>query len=357
MGPWATYVLASYGADVIKVEPPEGDIIRSAPPARHDKMGAVFLNESRGKRSVVLDLKAAEDRAKLMGLCATADVFVHNVRRNAMARLGLTYEDVAAANPRIVYASLVGYGQTGPYADRPAYDDLMQGECGLASLFSLVGDEPPRYVPALIADRYCGISAVNAILGALFHRERTGEGQALEIPMFETMVELVLSDHLGGHTFEPPAGPFGYQRVLTANRRPYATADGYICVLVYNDAQWERFFVLTGNTERAAADPKLATADARRADYAYAYGTVAEILGTRTTAEWLDVLRAHDIPATPANSLADVLRDPHLVATGFLSTAEHPSEGTIRTVGVPTRWSKTQPQANAPAPRLGEHET
>jgi crotonobetainyl-CoA:carnitine CoA-transferase CaiB-like acyl-CoA transferase len=355
MGPWATHVLADYGADVIKIEPPGGDIIRTAGPMRNPLMGPVFLNSARGKRSVVLDLKRAPDRAALLKLCANADVFMHNVRRQAMARLDLGYETVARANPAIVYVSLLGYDREGPKADLPAYDDLMQGACGLASLFALAGGAAPQFVPALIADRYVGVTAVNAVLAALLERNRTGAGQAIDVPMFETMVELVLSDHLGGHTFEPPIGPFGYQRTLSPFRRPYRTSDGFVCVLLYNDAHWDTFFRITGNGDRYRSDSHLCDPEGRRSDFDRAYATVAEIVATRSTGDWIELLRANDVPVAEVNELAALLHEPQLTATGFIATHDHPSEGRIRSVRSPARFGGTRPEHSAAAPRLGEH--
>ncbi len=354
-GPWATHVLAGFGADVIKVEPPDGDIMRYAPPARHRGMGAEFLQMNGSKRSVALDLKSDADRSALLALCAHADVLVHNVRPAAMRRLRLDYDDVAAANPAIVYVAIVGFDQTGPYAARPAYDDLVQGACGLASLFAATGDGEPRYVPSLLVDRISGLSAVNAILAALVERARSGVGQALEVPMFETMAELVLADHLGGHTFDPPAGPFGYARILTPYRRPYRTSDGYVCVLLYNDRNWKQFFTVAGRLAAYAADPRLCDGTLRRDNYDYAYRLVAEILATRTSAEWLALLEANDIPVMPLHDIASLMDDPQLAATAFFETAEHPTEGTIRTMRTPTRWGRSSRPAQAPAPRLGEH--
>jgi len=355
MGPFATHVLADYGADVIKVEPPEGDIMRYASAARHHGMGAIFLHGNRGKRSIVLDLKTEAGRAALLRVCARADVLVHNVRRAAMQRLGLDYESVAAANPRIIYTTLAGFGNGGPYAERPAYDDLIQGASGLAHLFERAGDPRPRYVPALIADRIGGLAAVNAILAALFARERSGLGGAVDVPMFETLVELVLSDHLGGETFDPPEGPAGYARALSANRRPYPTADGYVCVLLYTEAHWARFFALVGRTAEYEADRRLSDSRLRAAHYDVAYGAVAEILATRPTAHWLDALGLADLPVMPLGDVATLLADPHLTASGFLTTEEHPSEGPIRSLGVPVRHAAFPAPARGPAPRLGEH--
>lgn len=354
MGPWATHILADYGADVIKVEPPDGDITRKAGPMRHPDMGPLFLHANRNKRSIVLDLKNPAGRDALLRLCAGADVLIHNIRPAAMRRLSLSYEEVAAAHPRLIYVSLVGFGQDGPYASRPAYDDLIQGASGLASLFMRAGGDAPRYVPALLSDRIVGISAAHAVLAALLHRERTGEGQAIEIPMFETMAELVLSDHLGGSTFEPPEGPTGYNRLLAADRRPYRTKDGFICVLLYGDKHWRRFFEAAGEAELYLADARLSDAALRRSHVGDAYAVVARILERRGSAEWMDLLNANDIPVMPLNDIDGLIEDPHLAAVGFLHAEAHPSEGVIRTLGIPSRWSGSPPTRRLPAPRLGE---
>jgi crotonobetainyl-CoA:carnitine CoA-transferase CaiB-like acyl-CoA transferase len=355
MGPWTTHILAGYGADVVKVEPLEGDVMRNAGVARNPGMGSLFLFMNRGKRSVALDLKRPDARDALLRVCASADVFVHNIRPAAMARLGLGYEDVAGTSPRIVYVSLVGYGQNGPYAAKPAYDDLVQGISGMASLFHAVDGGEPRYVPALVADRVTGVNAAHAILAALFHRERTGIGQSIEVPMFETMAELVLSDHLGGHIFEPPAGDFGYNRVLTPNRRPFRTADGYVCILLYTERQWQRFFDVVGERARFEADPRLCDPAVRRLDYDNAYGAVAALVETRATQFWLASLGAADIPVVPLYDVADLPGDPHLLESGFWHDEEHPTEGRLRSTRTPARWSACENRFERPAPRLGEH--
>lgn len=354
MGPWATYLLAGYGADVIKIEPPEGDIMRFAGPSRHRGMGPLFMFMNRGKRSVVLDLKSSEARDALLRLCRDADVLITNVRPAAMERLGLGYDDVRAVSPRLVYTSLVGYAQDGPYAAKPAYDDLIQGISGLAGTFERVGGEP-RFVPVLVADRITGMNAAHAVIAALFARERGAGGQYVEIPMFETMAELVLSDHLGGHLFEPPAGDFGYNRALAPNRRPFRTRDGYVCVLLYTEKQWRTFFETVDQIERYEGDVRLSDPDTRRLDYDVAYGIVGEIIATRTTAEWLAALDAADIPVAPVSDVADLLINEQLVDGTFWQHDEHPSEGPIRTVRRPATMSVSGAPELRPAPRLGEH--
>ena len=353
MGPYATQILGDYGADVVKVESPSGDVMRLAGPMRSQGMGSLFLAVNRNKRSLVLDVKKPAGRAVLLRLCATADVFVHNVRPAAMRRLDLGEEMLRARNARLVYVSLVGYGQRGPYAERPAYDDLIQGATGIASLFADSGE--PRYVPLTVADRIVGLSAVHAILAALIARDRAGEGQSIEVPMFETMAQFVLSDHLGGRTFEPPLGPPGYSRLLAHDRRPYRTSDGYVCVLVYNDKQWQSLFAAIGRTEQFRADPRLSDHATRARNYPYVYGVLAEILKTRSTAAWLSLLQTNDIPCTPLNDLDALIDDPHLQAVGCFTRTDHPSEGAITLTAPVGSWSRNGPGLDRLPPRLGEH--
>jgi crotonobetainyl-CoA:carnitine CoA-transferase CaiB-like acyl-CoA transferase len=352
MGPYATQILADYGADVIKVEPPEGDIMRGAAPMKGPKMGHLHLQMNRNKRGVVLDVKKEGGRRALLRLCEKADVFVHNVRPAAMRRLRLSYDDVRAANPRIVYASLLGFGSGGPYAGKPAYDDLIQGACGLPALLARAGGAP-AYVPANMADRVVGVNAVHVILAALLCRERTGQAQEVELPMFETLAQFVLGDHMGGRSFDPPRGPPGYSRLL--HRRPFETKDGYVCALVYNDKQWESFFRAIGRPGDVAANPHLATYSERARNYEEAYASLAAIFKTRTTREWLDLLEANDIPCVRLNQLDDLIDDPHLEAVGFFQEMDHPTEGRLRLTGIPSRWSRSRPSIERPPPRLGEH--
>jgi len=355
MGPFAGQLLGDMGADVIKVEPPQGDGTRSLGFMRHPGMGPIFMQANRSKRSIVLDLKKPAGNAALLRLAKSADVLLYNVRPQAMARLGLAYEDVVKVNPRIIYVGTYGFGQNGPYAARPAYDDLIQGAVGLPTLATEAGGDLPRYVPYTIADRTSGMSAVSAISAALYHRERTGEGQSIGIPMFETMAQLILGDHFGGLMFDPPLGPPGYARLLAKHRRPYATKDGYVCVMVYNDKQWKNFFALIGREDVLETDPRFVDLGSRSRHIDDLYALVAETMATRTTAEWLTALDQADIPVMPLNSIESLLEDPHLKATGFLQTVDHPSEGRIRSTAVPSTWSRTQPQVTRLAPRLGEH--
>lgn len=355
MGPFATQQLGDMGADVIKVESPAGDSTRDIGPMRHAGMGPAFLHCNRNKRSIVLNLKRTEGREALLRLAATADVLVYNLRPAAMKRLGLGYEDVAIVKSDIIYAGLYGFGQDGPYAARPAYDDLIQGAIGIPTLSVAAGGETPRYTPLTLADRTVGIAAVNAILAALFHRQRTGNGQSVEVPMFETMAQLTLGDHLGGATFDPPIGPVGYSRILNPNRKPYRTRDGYICAMFYNDRQWQAFFEMTGRGDLLQRDRRFSTIGMRTDNIHELYAMVAEAMATRTTAEWAQALMDADIPNMPMNTIESLMNDPHLAAVGFFEHQVHPTEGAIRTMRPATRFSRTQTRQRSFAPRLGEN--
>jgi crotonobetainyl-CoA:carnitine CoA-transferase CaiB-like acyl-CoA transferase len=359
MGPYSTQILADFGADVIKVEPPAGDIMRHNAPLRSSGMGHIFMNANRNKRSVVLDLKHPEGRAACLAIAKNADVLIYNIRPQAMARLKLGYEDLRAVNPRLIYVGAFGYSQRGPYAAKAAYDDLIQGAAGLPWLLKESGAESPRYVPATMADRSVGLHVVNAVCAALFWRERSGRsggglGQRIDVPMFESLLQTVLGEHMGGYTFEPQTGDPGYARMLSKERRPYETRDGYVCVLVYNDKQWRAFFELIGRKE-LLADPKFATPEARSRNFESAYALVAEHMKTRSTDEWLAALEKADIPVQRMNSLADIVKDPHLAAIGYFRSVEHPTEGRIKSMAVPSEWSESRPEYRRHAPRLGEH--
>ncbi len=353
LGPLATQIMGDLGAEVIKVEPPEGDIMRYAGPARHREMGHVFLNLNRNKRSLALDLKQPEAAKALLALVRQSDVLMHNMRPQAMARLGFAYEKLRAVNPRLVYCSAHGYGQDGPFADRPAFDDIIQGASGFAALLQATGGEA-RFVPTLVGDKTVGLTMVYAVMAALLQRVRTGLGQAVEVPMLETMTAFVMAEHLGGLTFEPPLGPPGYARMLAPDRRPHKTADGHICILPYTTRQWQDFFRVAGRPE-LAGDPRLADAQTRARHFAGLYALVAECVAGATTAHWLEALQAADIPCGPVNPLADLPNDPHLAAVDFFPLTDHPSEGRIRTVRPPVRFADADCTLRHPAPRLGEH--
>jgi crotonobetainyl-CoA:carnitine CoA-transferase CaiB-like acyl-CoA transferase len=354
MGPYATQMLGDYGADVIKVESIEGDVTRLIGPTRHPGMGPVFLNTNRSKRSICLDLKKPAGRDAVLRLVKSADVLIYNVRPQAMARLNLGYDVVSDVNPRLIYAGVFGFGQDGPYAAKPAYDDLIQGATALPALMAQTSDGVPRYVPNALVDRIVGLTAVGAVCASLVHRDRFGRGQRLDIPMFETMASFVMGDHMGGLTYEPPLDNGGYARHLSRDRRPYKTSDGYLSVIVYNDKQWQNFFDATGRDD-LRNNAKFATFAGRAVHIDEVYAELARILETRTTAEWLELLTKADVPVMPMHDLKSVLDDPHLVATSFFPVANHPTEGPIRSMKVAASWSETPAEPVRLAPRLNEH--
>jgi crotonobetainyl-CoA:carnitine CoA-transferase CaiB-like acyl-CoA transferase len=354
MGPHCTQILAEYGADVIKLEAPEGDIVRRIPPSRHEGMGALFLLANRGKRSIVLDVKTPKGNEAALKLAAQCDVLIYSLRPQAMARMGLSYAQVAAVNPNIIYVGAFGYGQDGPYAAHPAYDDLIQAAAGLASLPNRVTGAEPRYVPCAIVDRTVALAAVNAVTTALFHRERTGQGQAVEVPMFETMAQIVLGEHLYGHAFAPPLAGLGYPRSLAPDRRPYQTKDGYIAALIYTDRHWRVFLEFIGRPE-LVDDDRFKNMNGRTKNITAIYALVVEVLRTRTTSEWLKAFHGADIPAMPMQTVEELLDDPHLDTVKFFETTQHPTEGSIRHMRNPTSWSTLAIGTTRHAPRLGEH--
>jgi len=354
MGPFATQILGDMGADVIKVEAPSGDSMRRVGPFHHGDMGPLYLQANRNKRSIVLDLKTPADRQALLALVADIDVLVYNIRPQAMRRLGLDYETLAKINPGLIFCGAFGFGDDGPYAGRPAYDDIMQAACGISSLFQRVNGSP-SYVPLNICDRTVGLYLANTVLGALFHKQRTGEGQAIELPMFETMAQFVLGDHIGGEAFVPPLGGTGYQRLLSKQRGPYATQDGHLCVVVYTDAHWQKFSAMIGRPNLMASDPRFASLQTRTVHAEAVGALLAEALAARSTLDWTELFAEADIPATPVHSVDDLFTDPHLAAVGFWQDVDHPTEGRVRVARPPGTWSRTQPEVRRLAPNLGEH--
>ena len=354
MGPYATQILADLGADVIKVEPPEGDILRDVGPMRNPGMGHIYLHVNRNKRSVVLDLKQPAGRDAALRLAEKSDVLVFNVRPKAMARLGLSYEDVKKVNPKIIYAAAVGYGEGGPYSGKSAYDDLIQGAAAIPALTQMSGADLPRYAPVTLADRSVGLNVAIAINAALYYREKTGRGQSIEVPMFESLVQFVMGDHLGGLSFDPPIGEAGYKRLIAKHRRPYATNDGYVCVLIYNDKQWQSFFDLIGKPE-LKDDSRFRNHTERGVNIAEIYAYVADIMQTRSTADWLQALDAADIPVMPMHTPSSLVTDPHLEASGFFQLVEHPTEGMLRMMKPTLSWSEGPLTIRSLPPSLGQH--
>ena len=353
MGPYATQILGDMGAEVVKVESPEGDVFRYTEPSLHPGMSAVYLNLNRNKRTVTLDMKQQGDKDRFLSLLDESDVFVTNVRPKALARLGLGYEQLSVRNPRLIYCAAVGFGQAGPYAGRPAFDDIIQAMSGIADLQGRNGDRP-RYVNTIVADKVAGLTVAYAIPMALYEREKSGLGQYIEVPMFETLVSFTLIEHLAGATFEPQFGQMGYGRVLSEYRRPYRTTDGFIALLPYTDTQWARFFMLADRPD-LATDTRFQLAENRSRNFDMLYAALSEIVLGHSTAHWLKVLESADIPHSTVNTIESLVDDPHLKAVGFFGRVEHPTEGPLRTLGIPTKFSRTPgsvkrlPQAH-PAP-------
>lgn len=348
-GPYCTQIMADMGADVIKVEPPAGDATRYVSVGPAPGMSGVFVNVNRGKRSVVLDLRTGRGAAVLRRLVERSDVFVHSMRARAVAALGFAYDDVAAINPAIVYTNCYGYGRGGPYADFTAYDDTIQAECGLPSVQQMLTGEA-SYVGTILADKIAGLSALYATMMALFHRERTGEGQEVEVGMFETMASFMLVEHADRALFTPPLGPAGYHRAVEPGRRPYRTKDGHVSALVYNDKQWSAF--VEAVRPAWADDPRFATLELRAKHIDSVYARLAETLAERTTREWLDLFRELGIPAAPLRSLDELFENPHLEAVGLFEKVET-RHGPVRFPGVPTRLSRTPGRVAGGAPELG----
>jgi crotonobetainyl-CoA:carnitine CoA-transferase CaiB-like acyl-CoA transferase len=353
VGPLATQIMADHGADVVKVEAPSGDIVRTlAGRGVTPEMSGKFLHLNRNKRSIALDLKQAAARNVLTRLIAGADVLIWNMRPPAMARLGLAYDDVRAVNPRIIYCGMFGFGQRGRYRDKPAYDTIIQGSAGIAALHHRATGEP-RYLPMVIADRTVGLIAVQMILMALLHRTRTGEGQAIEIPMFENIVKAVLEEHMYLRTFDPPLGPMGDPRLVDPQARPLPTRDGWICISANTDAQAFAIFDAIGRPE-LKTDPRFASVAARFRNTAEYFSIRAEGLKRKTTAEWLEILDRADVPVMPYQTLEQLLDDPHLADVGFFQRIGHPTEGAIWNMALPNRISGGARRDFRPAPKIGQ---
>jgi crotonobetainyl-CoA:carnitine CoA-transferase CaiB-like acyl-CoA transferase len=317
-------------------------------------MGAYFLNINRNKRSIVLDLTRPAAREALLRLVATADVFVHNMRLGAAERLAVDYPALVQRNPRIVYAAATGFRKDGIHRDRPSFDDVIQGESGLAALNGGVGGEP-RYVPMAVCDKICGYVLASAVGMALFDRERTGKGQEVHVPMLETMVAFNLVDHLWHGVFAEPEKGLGYPRMLTPHRRPFPTKDGHICILATTDAQSRHLFEAIDCPE-LADDERFATLARRTDNIGVLYEIIIERMRRRTTAEWRERLDAFDVPNGVVTDLEGLLADPHLGETSFFEPVEHPSEGKMLTMAVPVAFSSSPGDSfRLPPPRLGEH--
>lgn len=353
-GPLAMRILADYGADVTKVESLEGDPLRRTGPNPPPRLGAIFLQLNRNKRALAIDLKSEEGKEIMHRLLAEADVFAHNMRPDALERLGLDYEACRKINPRIIHAGVVGFDHRGPRRNAPAYDDLIQAMSGLASLLGTSTGSDPTYVPLNLADRFAGTTAAHAVLAAVVHQIRTGEGQRVEIPMYEALAEFVLGDHLWKRTFSSEPEGLGHPRSLSPHRKPYKTKDGYIAVVPYIDKQWHAIFRLIGR-EEFVDDQRYTSMQGRAENIGTVMKTLSDGLAQRTTAEWLRLLKEADIPCGPANNLTDLFDDAQLKAVNFFQTEQHPTEGEI-TVPRPAVWmSRTNPELKSPCPPLGQN--
>ena len=352
-GPYATQMLGDLGAEVIKIEAPAGDATRHIGPARNPGMAAGFLGCNRNKRSVVLDLKRAPARAALWRLVDTADVFVHNIRPQKITALGFSPDAVMQRKSDIVYGALHGYLEEGPYAGRPAYDDVIQGECGIAAAF-LARDGEPAYAPTVMADKSAGLMAATGLTAAIIQRLRTGSGVYMEIGMFESMVAYTLVEHQFGASFVPPAGSAGYTRVISAERKPFRTQDGYICMLAYTDKQWHAFWQLAGRPE-VADDARYRGINKRTQNVDSLYATAGATIAERSSAEWLKVLGEAEIPCGPINTFEDLRSDPHLSEIGFFRPYQHPSEGSLEVLDSALRFNRESLPIRHHQPRLGEH--
>lgn len=356
-GPYCTQILADLGAEVIKVETPGfGDAFRWSAEAAHTPgMAPGFMAVNRGKRSIVLDLKAEADRAVMLELLSDADLFVVNVRGKALERLGLDYDSLRALNPRLIYVHCVGFGQTGPYADLQAYDDVIQAATGTTTLLPRVdGDPRPRYLPSLIADKVAGLHAAYGAMAALYRREKCGTGQYLEVPMFEAFASFMMLEHLGGQTFEPPVGPVGYARQVDPFRQPFPTKDGAISIVMYSYDAWDRIFAVLGDPEFIAQE-RFTVKGGRAVHQDALYSRIAELTPQFTSAELQARCDAAQLPAQAVRDLSEVIADPHLNATGFFHRREHPSEGAYFEQAQPVRFGAGEATPSRMPPRIDEH--
>ena len=350
MGPYCTQIMADMGADVIKIEPPDGDNTRYISVGPTQGMSGVFVNVNRGKRSVMLDLRTPPGVAALRALIERADVFIHSMRSKAIVKLGFGYQSVAAIRPDIIYTNCYGYSRRGPDADLTAYDDTIQAECGLPAIQQMLTGEA-SFVGTIMADKIAGMTALYSTMMALYHRERTGEGQEVEVGMFETMASFMLVEHANGAMFDPPLGPAVYPRAVAPNRKPYRTQDGQIAALIYNDKQWSAFIEAV---RPPWAGEQYASLKQRARQIDKVYALLAQTMLERTTQEWLTLFRKLDIPAAPLRTPQELFDNPHLKAVGLFETVQTP-QGPVRMPGVPTWFSRTPGKVAGPAPELGAH--
>lgn len=354
-GPFATKQLSDLGADIIKVEPPTGDSFRiTAKPAKTKGMSPGHHALNSGKRSIVLDLKSSEDKQIMEELVRSSDIFIHNIRHEAIQRLGFGLKQVRTLKPDIIYIHCVGFGSGGPYAGLQAYDDVIQAASGTASLSGRVdGSGEMRYLPSLIVDKVAGLYGAQAALSAYIHKLRTGEGQFVEVPMFETFTQFMLLEHLGGLTFDPPNAPVCYFRQIDPDRQPFPTMDGHISIVPYTIESWSDVFEVLGDPG-FLEHPDRNTLALKFRNQDQLYKRTAEITPTRTTEDWLERFRAAGIPCMAARDISQILEDPHLKETGFFRRRKHPSEGTVIETTPPIHYERYTSTSASPAPLVGE---
>lgn len=352
LGPVATQILGDMGADVIKIEPPQGDPMRDTGVSRRPGMSALFLNMNRNKRSVVLDLKKPKEMDALLRLVSEADVLVHSMRPGAAQRLGLEYSQLEKRFPRLIFAFAPGYDPNGPFRDKPAYDDVIQGESGIADMVERTTGTP-RYLPLVTVDKTSGVFLASAISMALYSRERTGRGQQVQVPMLESMLAFNLIEHLSAGAYGEANG-LGYGRALSAGRRPYKTKDGFMCVLAINDDQWRRLLSALGRPD-VFDQPKFSTMSQRTQNINDLYDILSVEIAEHDSAELDSILTKADIPHGPMNRLSDLFSNTYLNETSFFQEYDHPTEGRLITTKIPQQFSSTPPSMRYPPPQLGQH--
>jgi formyl-CoA transferase len=352
LGPLATQILGDYGAEIIKVESLEGDLMRANGVHLAPGMSSIYLTINRNKQSLALDLKSEAGKSILRQLIPRVDAVVHNMRVSAIDKLGFGYDEVVKLNPQIVYCAATGFDQDGPDKDRPAFDDIIQAACGLASVNSL-GKSRPDYISTLVADKTTGMALVNAVLAALLAKARSGQGQYVEVPMLETMVAFTLVEHMGGLTRNPATQNAGYSRVLSCGRQPSPTRDVYIAMLPYTNHHWESFFRDAGE-EALGKELGVTNRVTRNANIQGLYAALHKITATKTTAEWIEICDRLDIPATPIYTMEELPSHPQLQAVQLFTDEIHPDLGAIRSVRPPVKFAKTPAKVRHQARRLGQ---
>ncbi|MGW1723323.1 CaiB/BaiF CoA transferase family protein [Streptomyces sp. NPDC002306] len=351
MGPYAAQILGDLGADVIKIESP-GDSLHVGAYRTTPGMTPMHLNVNRNKRSVALDLKDEAEHAQALDLIHTADVLITNMRPGALARLGLTYQDLATDNPGLVYAHAAGFRGDSDRSNAAAYDETVQAASGLVDIADRALGAP-LYLPSILADKVSGLTIVYSVLAALLYRDRTGHGQQIEIPMADTLIAFNLVEHLAGHTFEPATGPTGYARSLSEQHRARRTKDGLAAVIPYNPSNYRDFFAAAGRPD-LAADPRVNGPTLDAADFDDLSDLVGECAPALTTAEWAEVCAKHSIPMAPVLRLDHAYEDSYVREGHLLETREHPTEGPVRTIGIPVKFSATPGSIRRLAPVPGQ---